>query len=122
MATLLAINAQAQRELMSWRKYFDPLLDKALAPADAEAAKSELGPALGRVLAVMPDPGWQAPQMRAFGLGGAIYLALYLVLSSRGQSAEQVWQLCEQATRSRVWSMSARSPQRMGWGLFSPRW
>ncbi len=122
MSNLLAIKAQAERELASWRRHIDPLLENTLGCDRAEAAKAELASELWRVLELMPDPGWQAPQMRAFGLGGAIYLAVFLVLHRRGQSAEKVWQLCEQATRSRFSSMSALSRKLMGWMMFSPLW
>jgi hypothetical protein len=122
MTNLLRIESQARRELSVWQRFFAPELVQTLGPVEAQNVQGELDSELKKLLAMMPDPGWRAPQMRAFGLGGAIYLALYLVLARRGQTADQVWHICEQATRTRFSSVSWFQRKTMGWLLFSPLW
>lgn len=122
VTTLLQIESQARRELRAWLPFFTPELEKALGPAEAEQVQRELWDELSRLLGMMPDPGWRAPQMRAFALGGAIYLALFLLLKKRGQTAEQVWPICERATRSRFSSQSWLARKAMGWLMFSGLW
>ena len=120
--TLVTKKAQALHALSLFAKELAPLLPRELGPSEADATLGALPAELVRLLALMPDPGWRAPQMRAFGISGAIYLALYLQLKQRGKTAEQAWDLCEQATRSQFLKMSALSRKLLSWATFSSPW
>lgn len=69
--------------------------DAAAAGAVLEGARA----ALPDLLARMPDPGWRAPQMRAFSAFGALYLAVYLAMKARGRTPAEAWEVCDEATR-----------------------
>ena len=121
-ANLSTIRKQALAELSKWCRELEPLLQPELGPEQTLATLSELPSELERLLVLMPDPGWRASQMRSFSMGGAIYIAIYLVLHRRGKTAAQVWPICEQATRNRFARMPALSQKLMSWALFSTLW
>lgn len=120
--TLVTKKAQALQELSLWTKEFAPLLHRELGQVEADATLGALPAELMRLLALMPDPGWRAPQLRAFSMSGAIYIALYLQLKQRGKTAAQVWAICEQATRSHFLNMPAVSRKLLSWTIFSSLW
>ncbi len=121
-ANLSTIAKRARAELSKWCRELEPLLEAELGPEQTLATLAELPSELERLLVLMPDPGWRASQMRSFSLGGAIYIAIYLVLHRCGKTAAQVWQICEQATRNRFARMPALSQKVMSWALFSTLW
>lgn len=116
---LSSVSKQAHTELKKWQTAFTPLVEEALAASRAKQALSELPTELSRLLTLMPDPG---PQMRMFSIGGAIYIALYLVLHRQGMSAAQVWTICDAATRKRFTGMSKLTKWLLSWTMFSPLW
>lgn len=116
---LSSVSKQAHAELASWQAEFSPLVEKALSAEAARTVISELPTEFSRLLERMPDPG---PQMRAFSVGGAIYIALYLVLHRQGMSAAQVWPICDAATRQRFAKMSKLTKWLLSWTMFSAPW
>jgi hypothetical protein len=120
--SLVTKKAQALHALSLFAKELAPLLQRELGHSEADATLGALPAELMRLLALMPDPGWRAPQLRAFGISGAIYIALYLQLKQRGKTAAQVWELCEQASRSQFLNMSALSRKLLSWATFSLLW
>ena len=72
-----------------------------------------------RLLAQAADPGWQAPHMRSFTIGGAVYIAMYLALAPRGLSPAECWTVCEGATRARFAAMSGIERWLASQGMFS---
>ncbi len=78
----------------------EPSLPRAEILADARARFEAM-------LATIPDPGALAPHMRAFTVGGAVYVAFYLALHAHGRDAAAVWPVCERATRLHFERMSA---------------
>ena len=121
-ANLSTIRRHALAELSKWCRELEPLLQPELGPEQTLATLTELPAELERLLVLVPDPGCRAGQMRSFSLGGAIYIAIYLVLHRRNKTAAQVWQLCEQATRNRFARMPTLSQKLLSWALFSTPW
>lgn len=114
--------AQALAELARWEAELLPLIVAKLGEEKRGAVQAALPVQLKRLLQLMPDPGWSAPQMRAFSIGGAIYIAVYLVLKPYGLTAAQAWEVCEQATRSRFAQLPALTRWLLGKATFSPLW
>jgi hypothetical protein len=114
-ATLLKIRGRALRELEGWRADFvGALADRGDAAEIVDDAKERLDAMLGSI----PDPGWAAPHMRAFTMGGAIYVAMYLALAARGYDAAAAWAVCEAATRAHFARMSGMEKRLASDGLF----
>ncbi len=97
---LSRIERQALREFANWLPDYGPALTHALAPNDVPTALDDIRTRFRELLAVMPDPGFQAPMQRAFSISGAIYIAVYLALQPRGFDAPRVWDVCDAATRT----------------------
>ncbi len=116
---LSSVSTQAHAELKKWQPEFAPLVEKTLSADRARQALAELPTEFSRLLTLMPDPG---PQMRAFSVGGAIYIAVYLVLHRQGLSAAQVWTICDEATRQRFTGMSRLAKWLLSWTMFSLPW
>lgn len=119
---LARIAKQARSELASWEADFRPLLTERFGEATVHLLCADIRRRFDELLCRMPDPGWRAPQMRVFSLTGAIYIAHYLALKEHGQTADQVWALCEQATRRRFLRMRILSRKVMSWAMFSAPW
>jgi hypothetical protein len=118
MATFERLRGRVRKELASWR----PDLEEAISAAgegDARAIVDDAAAKLDGMLATIPDPGVLAPHMRAFTLGGAIYVAAYLALAARGWSAARAWAVLEAATRTHFARMSATEKKLASDGLFS---
>lgn len=116
--TLDRIRGRVLRELAGWRDDFASAL--AARATEAEIAQI-LADTEGRLVAMLPsipDPGWSAPHMRAFTMGGAIYVALYLVLAERGYDAAGAWEVCDAATRTHFARMSPMQKRMASEGLF----
>ena len=94
---LLGRKRAALRELSGWRVDLEPALTSALPNPPPFTAIEEK---LLEILPLMPDPGWRAPTMRAFSVGGAIYVAVYLTVRPLGLDAAAAWSVCEAATKS----------------------
>lgn len=119
MATM---TKQALRELAGWDVEFHPLIAERVGEELARDVQRDVRQRLEALLPMMPDPGWKAPQMRVFSLSGALYIAYYLALRDRGQTAAEVWQICEQGTRNRFLHMSKMSRRFLSWSIFSAPW
>lgn len=112
------LESLASRELHAWA----PMLREALAPRfgdDTKALLDSVGARLRQLLTDLPDPGWRAPAMRRFSLGGALYIAVYLELGARGLSPAEAWTICEVATRQRFAAMAGFERKLASAGMFS---
>ncbi|WP_236516676.1 hypothetical protein [Sandaracinus amylolyticus] len=96
-----AIRGMVMGELGRWRPSLIEALEAHEGREAAEAICDEAASRLDAMLDSIPDPGWTAPHMRAFTIGGAIYVATYLALAPRGYDAARAWEICESATRAR---------------------
>lgn len=117
-----AFVAQAHAELERWQVALVPLILDAIGAQHRAAVETALPAQLDRLLTLLPDPGWRASQMRAFSIGGAIYIAVYLVLREHGLVAEKTWALCEEATRRHFTGMPALQRWLLGKTMFSSLW
>lgn len=117
-----AFVAQAHAELKRWQVELVPLILDAIGAQHRAAIETALPAQLDRLLTLMPDPGWRAAQMRAFSIGGAIYIAVYLALREHGLTAEQTWAICEEATRLHFTRMPALQRWLLGKTMFSSLW
>jgi hypothetical protein len=115
--TMRGIRGRVLAELDKWM----PDLRDALAarePADVDAVLADTRERLVGILEGTPDPGWRAAHMRAFTIGGMIYVAFYLALASRGWDAARVWELCEAATKTHFARMSGFEKKLASDGMF----
>lgn len=116
--TLDRMKGRVLRELAGWRDDFAGAL---ASREDAGRITEILADTEARLVAMLPsipDPGWSAPHMRAFTMGGAIYVALYLALAARGYDAARAWEVCEAATRTHFARMSGMEKRMASDGLF----
>lgn len=100
-----AIRGQVLGELAKWRGVLEGALEPREGREAAEAIVADAAERLGAMCDSIADPGWTAPHMRAFTIGGAIYVAVYLALAERGYDAARAWEVCEAATRARFAGM-----------------
>lgn len=116
--TMRGIRRRVLGELDKW----SPDLRGALAAHEAAEAVDEVLAAtrerLGALLESTPDPGWSAAHMRAFTIGGMIYVAFYLALASRGYDAARAWELCDAATKTHFARMSGLERKLASDGMF----
>jgi hypothetical protein len=112
------IRGRALKELEDWSKDFRPLLVEREGEEAAEAILADARQRLEAMLPTIPDPGWTAPHMRMFTLGGAIYVALHLALRERGYDAAGSWSICERATRAHFDRMSPSMRKLASDGMF----
>ncbi len=105
----------AMRELARWRGDLEPLLTTAATPVAWDAVVASFD----ALLPLTPDPGWRAPTMRAFSLGGAVYIAVYKAMAAVGSDAAAAWSLCEAATRSHFARMKGLARVAASRGMFS---
>lgn len=117
-----AFVAQATTELARWEVDLLPLILAAIGQEHRAAVQAALPAQLVQLVQRMPDPGWQAQQMRSFSIGGAIYIAVYLVVKPYGLTAAQAWELCEAATRRHFAGLPALSRWLLGKLMFSTPW
>jgi hypothetical protein len=118
MSTLDALRSRVLRELDGW---LPDLRDALAAHEPAETVEAVLAETRAKLVEILPkaeDPGWTAPHMRAFTIGGAIYVAFYLALAPRGRDAAWVWSVCDVATRSHFARMGAIEKKLASDGLF----
>lgn len=115
---MMGIRGRVLGELRKWA----PDLSEALAAREpAEVLAQVLEDAEGHLLEIAsttPDPGWTAPHMRAFTIGGMIYVAVYRALASRGYDAARAWEVCEAATRTHFARMSGFEKKLASDGMF----
>lgn len=118
MTTMRGIRKRVLKELDGWA----PDLREALAgrePDDViEAVLASAREHMGALADRTPDPGWAAPHMRAFSIGGMVYVAVYLALRERGWTANEVWEVCEAATRTHFARMSNFQKNLASSGMF----
>lgn len=111
--------ATVAAEVHKWR----PDLEAALVtrePADVVTALLVDVAARADVIAkTTPDPGALAPHMRAFSIGGLVYVAVYLALAARGYDAARAWEVCEVATKTHFARMKGLERAAASSGLFS---
>lgn len=103
----------ALKELARWRSDYESALASLPNPPPFTAIEAKLL----EILPLMPDPGWRAPTMRMFSIGGAIYIAVYLTLQP--MDAAQVWALCEAATKTHFANMKGFERMAAANGMFS---
>lgn len=115
--TLARIQGRVLREFARWRDDFAGAL-QARGEAEAGAILKESERHLIAMLPSIPDPGWTAPHMRAFTMGGAFYVAVYLALAARDYDTKSAWAVCEAATRTHFARMSSLEKRLASDGLF----
>lgn len=118
-ASLDRVRSTALAELETWRPHFEAAL--VASSLDAGAAKALVDRARDRlpaVLGTITDPGWSAPHMRAFSIGGAIYVVVYLELAALGRDAAAAWSICEAATKARFAAMKGLERSLASSGMF----
>lgn len=116
---LTNVRGSAHGELARWRPHFEAALARGGRSADeARAIVDDAASRLDGVLAHGSDPGMTAPQMRAFSVGGALYVALYLALEARGVDAKSAWEVCEHATQARFAAMKGLERSLASDGMF----
>lgn len=98
MAKLRGIESFVLKEFQTWARDFSDALRELEPTQSSEEVVAAARDALFRLMDAMEDPGLMAAHMRAFSVGGAIYIAFYLALAPRGFSAERVWRIAERAT------------------------
>lgn len=117
--TLDRIQGRVVRELAKWRPAIAAAIERR---EGADVSASVLDDTHARLVAMLPsipDPGWNAPQMRMFTIGGAIYVATYLALKERGYDAARAWELLDEATRAHFAGMSAAEKRLASDGMFA---
>lgn len=117
--TLAARASAARAELARWREDFEGALAAQFPAAEIPSLWAAIGARFDELLEKMPDPGWRAPTMRAFSTSGAIYVAVRLVLASRGLDAARTWTVCEAATRAHFAKMKGMERSAASSGMFS---
>lgn len=119
-ASLDGLQSTALAELGKWRPHFEAALEgSGVSGGDARAIVAGARARLTALLPSAPDPGFAAPHMRAFSISGAMYVAVYLELASRGHDAKSAWAICEVATRARFAAMSGLEKRLASDGMFS---
>lgn len=118
MGTLADVRRAVLREMDGWDRDLRDALGEREPTLAADDVLRDARSRLEGMLASIPDPGMLAPHMRAFTIGGAIYVAFYLALASRGRAAADVWPVCERATRLHFERMSALEKRMASDGLF----
>jgi hypothetical protein len=121
---LSRIERRALGELGRWRPDLLPALEARLGAAEAARAFDDVQTRFRALLGAMPDPGWRAPLSRAFSVGGAIYIAVYLALRPRGFDAARAWEVCDEATRAHFTRLQGLVRWAASAGMFSAltRW
>jgi plasmid stabilization system protein ParE len=121
---LSRIERRALAEFDRWRPDLLPPLESRLGPDAAARAWDEARTRFRALLGAMPDPGWRAPLSRAFSIGGAIYVAVYLALRPRGLDAAGAWEICDAATRTHFARLRGLTRWAASAGMFSSltRW
>lgn len=122
MAKLKSIESFVMKEFRSWSGDFSDALRELEPSVPSETILASTREALSKLIDAMDDPGLLAPQMRAFSVGGAIYIAFYLALAPTGFSAERVWNVAERATQLHFERMSGierslASGAMLGWPM-----
>lgn len=117
--SLLRVRRAALAELARFRPFLATALRARFDESMTGAVLSEQETHFLRLLAQAADPGWQAPHMRSFTIGGAVYIAIYLALAPRGLSPAEIWTICEGATRARFAAMSGIERWLASQGMFS---
>jgi hypothetical protein len=114
-----AILSRVLGELDRWT----PDFRAALAPSEPEsvvdAVLADQREHARTIAASVPDPGWSAPHMRAFTIGGLLYVALHRALAPRGYDAARTWSVCDAATRTHFANMSPTERRLASDGMFS---
>jgi hypothetical protein len=118
-ANLGAILSQVLAELDRWAPAFREALLAHEPAAVVDAVLAAQRAHASEIAAAVPDPGWAAPQMRAFTIGGLLYVALHRALAPRGYDAARTWAICDAATRTRFANMSALERRLASDGMFS---
>lgn len=118
-ATLTAHASAAHAELARWKDDFAGALAAHFPADELPALWHDVEARFAELLARMPDPGWRAPAMRMFSVGGAVYIAVRLALAAHGFDAERTWGVCEPATRSHFARMRGLQRAAASAGMFS---
>lgn len=113
------IRGRVLGELDRWSVDLEKVLEGREPPEAIDAIARDVRDHLLAIAAATPDPGAFAPQMRAFTIGGAIYVAVYLALAPRGYDAARAWEVCDAATRSRFARMGGLEKKVASDGILS---
>ncbi len=116
---MLASVSSARGEWRRWAPHLAAALAEREPTLDAADVIARAEERFGELLTMAPDPGWRAPSMRAFSTGGAIYVAVYLVLAERGCDAARAWAVCDGGTRRRFAAMKGLERTAASSGMFS---
>ena len=119
MASLEGVKGSVLKELDGWSKDLRDALTEQAPDLSADAVLERARAQLVTLLPGVPDPGALAPQMRAFTIGGAIYVAVYLALRPKGWDAPRAWELLERATALHFERMSGFEKRLASDGMFS---
>ncbi|MFO0711404.1 MAG: L-2-amino-thiazoline-4-carboxylic acid hydrolase [Sandaracinus sp.] len=119
MANLDRVEGLVWKELAGWSTDLRDALAEQAPALSADAVLDRTRERLAAMLPTIADPGVTAPQMRAFTVGGAIYVAVYLALHAEGWDAARAWQLLERATALHFERMSGLDKRLASDGMFS---
>lgn len=119
MSNLDGIQRFVMKELAGWSKDLRDALTEHAPEVPPDAVLERTSARLGEMLPTIPDPGALAPQMRAFTVSGAIYVAFYLALHAEGWDAARVWKVLERATALHFERMSGFEKRLASDGMFS---
>lgn len=117
--SLANIQGFVLRQLAGWSKDLADALAEVAPELRVEPQLEHTREHLLKMLPTIPDPGGLAPHMRAFTVGGAIYVAFYLALKSEGCDAGRTWQVLERATQLHFERMRGVERRLASAGLFS---
>jgi hypothetical protein len=119
VSSLDDVKGSVLKELAGWSKDVRDALAEQAPELGADAVLERARAQLTAMLPTIPDPGALAPQMRAFTIGGAIYVAIYLALRPEGWDAPRTWHLLERATALHFERMSGFEKRLASDGMFS---
>lgn len=119
MANLDRVEGFVTKELAGWSRDLRDALAEQAPELEGDTIVERARTHLVAMLPTIPDPGALAPQMRAFTVGGAIYVAVYLALRTEGWDAARAWRMLERATTLHFERMSGLEKRLASDGMFS---
>ncbi|MBK6512874.1 MAG: L-2-amino-thiazoline-4-carboxylic acid hydrolase [Polyangiaceae bacterium] len=119
MPSLERVQQFVMKQLTGWSQDLRDALAEEAPELPFEPQLERTRERLAAMLPTIPDPGPLAPQMRAFSVGGAIYVAFHLALRAEGWGAPRTWQVLERATQLHFERMRGLERRLASDGLFS---
>jgi hypothetical protein len=109
MPSLERVQQFVMKQLTGWSQDLRDALAEEAPELPFEPQLERTRERLAAMLPTIPDPGPLAPQMRAFSVGGAIYVAFHLALRAEGVGRPHGPGRCSSARRSSTSSECAAS-------------